>query len=207
MKKRRSKGSNVDINKSPKKVKKSSVSRWKDVDIEDIVADGFHPQQSNVVKWNTYKTVPDPSRWKETQLMAKDKILDIPQLRSALSMAYADKVSGSVKGDCKIQYSSEHVPEGVVQIPFHTNGTLGIVTLRPAQKFVIPNDNRHIIQRRVNRWVGGVVSDDVADNLLTTDMSIKVGSATITSAKHDHAHKVHITHYEDGQAKREQLFP
>ncbi|OUU50625.1 MAG: hypothetical protein CBC12_05380 [Candidatus Puniceispirillum sp. TMED52] len=203
MKKRRSKGG---TNKSPRKVRKPSVSKWKTVDIEDIEEDGLQPLKSNTVKWNTFKVIPDPSRWEETELTPDDKILDIPQLRTALSVAYADKISGSVKGCCKIQYSGQ-VPEGVVQIPFHTNGVLGIVTLRPGQKFVIPNDNRHIVQRRISRWTGSAVSDDVADNLLTKDMSMKVGSATVVSEKHGRTQKIHITHNEKGQEKKEELFP
>ena len=170
----------------------------------DIEEDGFEPQQSNAVKWNTFKTVPDASKWEVTEPSTGDKILDIPRLRSALAVAYADKVSGSVKGHCKIQYGGQ-IPQGVVQIPFHTNGRLGIVTLRPVNKFVIPNDDRHIVQRRINRCVGSSISDDVADNLLTSNMSINVGSATITSSMYDNTCKIHFIR--EGEETKELLFP
>ena len=137
MKKRRSKG---DTNKSPRKVRKPGVTKWKTVDVEDIEEDGLQPLKSNTVKWNTFKVIPDPSRWEETELTPDDKILDIPQLRSALSVAYADKISGSVKGCCN-DSTVRRCPKGSFRchsIPMeHQRHT------RPGQKFVIPNDNRY----------------------------------------------------------------
>lgn len=188
--------------KSPSK----KALKWKTVDPEDILEDRLvHFKPSEGLKWNTYKTVPDPSRWEETTLKPEDKILDLPDVRNLLAISYADKTSGGVKGHCKISFSG-NVPNGVVQIPFQKDGaTLSVVTFRPCVKFVVPNNDCHVVQRRLSRWIENSVSQDVANSLLTTPQSMVVGDVRIESEKGGKG--TNVVYVREGTQSREKIYP
>lgn len=200
--------------------------KWKTVDMEDIVEDGLVPfvkGEGMPLRFDTYKSEADPTKWIETKIQEGDVVVDVPELRSALSTAYADKVAGNVSGaECRVTYRGSLLPDrAILQIPFQKQGQLEVVTFRAATRFMIPDDNRHRVQRRVHRWTGVSLPNDVTDALLTKEESHVIGEkggdtsfrgdtppSKVTSVLEHGKLNVYLqTQDSSGETTKERIFP
>lgn len=188
--------------------------------------DGLVPfvKGTGPLRYDTYESVADPTKWIETKVQEGDRIVDVPELRAALSTAYADKIAGNVSGnECRITYRGSFPDHAVIQIPFQKQGQLEVITFRPSTRFVIPDDGRHRVQRRVRRWTGIDIPNDVADTLLTKEISHKLEQKegthsspfqgdskpiSVRSVFQDGKYNIYLeTHDANGQTTKECIYP
>ena len=152
----------------------TSVKKWKEIEEEDIKEDGLTTlKKGDPIKWNTYRSVPDFTRWKKISDTNAYKVVNNADLQSALATAFGDKVnshdnSGSCKVSSQVVRNINMPNNGMVQIPFRTDSGMEVVAFRPETRLEIPDDPIHTIQRRTHRWASVTPTEQQTSSILAS---------------------------------------
>lgn len=166
--------------KTTKQVAIPSIRRWKEIEEEDIEEDGLIALEKGCpIKWNTYRSVPDYTRWTQIHDTGAYTAFDNAELQTALATAFGNKLNAHDKsGTCKVSshtVRSIRMPnDGMVQIPYRTERGLEVVAFRPALKLEIPDDPVHTVQRRTNRWASTTPSQQQVSSIMETGKHMKL---------------------------------
>lgn len=157
-----------------------SVKKWKEIEEDDIEEDGLIVWKNGCpIKWNTYRSVPDYTRWTRIRDTTAYNVVDNAELQSALAIAFGNKLDAQDKsGACKVSSQvvrSIRIPNnGMVQIPFRTEKGMEVVAFRPETRLEIPDDPIHTIQRRTHRWASVTPTEQQISSILTSTTHIKL---------------------------------